>query len=123
MVAFTYNEFDKILYVNANGVLEISDMVEASKYLLTNTQLPRMLRIIENAIGATSNFSVPDIHILAENLEETTKHYINIRHAVIHDSPKNFALSFLMDKLISDKNYSFQSFSTLEAAKFWVMKG
>ncbi len=123
MVTFNYNEFDKILHVKANGVLEISDMVEASKYLLTNTQLPRKLRIIEDAIEATSNFSVSDMHILTENIEEITKHYINIRHAVIHDSPKSFALSFLMVKLISDKKYSFQSFSTLEAAKIWVMKG
>jgi len=115
--------FDKsglLLFVKNNSDVKLEDLLNSSDYLINDKTLPRDLRIIEDARSSKVKFSFTDLNILIEKTHEVSIQYTRIRHAVIHDSPKNTALALLFQRKNTSKNYYLGVFSTEEAALNWL---
>ena len=109
-----------ILHVKSKDVVSLTDMLNGINFLKQNTKLTRELRIIEDAKDSTITFTMADIPTLTNEIEEVSKHYKSIRHAVIHNSPCNTAMAMFI-KLKSKNNiYQIQIFSTKENAQIWL---
>jgi len=78
------------------------------------------LRIFEDATNSKITFSVNEIDILVKNMNETVQKFEMIKHAVVHDSPDNTALTILIEQSNINKNYVVQIFSTKEGALDWL---
>ena len=118
------NGFDPnegILYTLSKGVTNIEDMLTGINSLTSNKLLPRNLKILEDAQDAIATFSAKELNIIIQKLEEVLIVYDSIKHAVVHKNPKNTALSMLIGMRVNNPKYSLATFSTIEAAKEWVL--
>jgi hypothetical protein len=108
------------LWVRTNTMISVENMFSSIDYLITEISLPRRLRILEDATDTVVSFSIRDFEALAEKLKEVTERYIEVRHAVIHNSPKNTAFTLHFKNNFLNKGYNLEVFSTLEAATYWL---
>ena len=116
-----FDPIDGILYTRTPGTITLEHMLEGIKSLSSNMLFPRKLKILEDAREAVTTFSSRDLGILSEKLGQVISEYVSIQHAVVHDNPKNFALTMLLQRVANHENYSLQVFSTIEVAKNWLL--
>ena len=112
------NEF--ILTIKSKAIVSLEDMLNGLKYLQQNNDLPRNLKILEDARKSKITFDMNDVDILIKNMNLSMQNFNKIMHAVIHDSPKNTALSMLVERKSINTNYKLMTFSTKEAALDWL---
>lgn len=108
------------LWVRTNTLISFENMLSSVDYLINEITLPRRLRILEDATDTVVSFSIRDFETLAEKLKEVTKKYEVVRHAVIHNSPKNTAFTLHFKNNFLHKGYNLEVFSTMEAATKWL---
>jgi len=83
-----FNPADGILYERTSGVTTLEHMLKGSSEILaSNKSLPRKLKILEDARGAISIFSVSEFITLSERMFQILDNYDSIQHAVVHDNP------------------------------------
>ena len=119
MIIEKLNDNGFILDVKTNPKVSIDDMLGGLEYL-NNMELPRELRILEDATDAIVSFGINDIELLMKKMYNIAKKYTFIRHAVIHNSPKNTAFTMLMQQNKIASNYSLEVFSTKKSALKWL---
>lgn len=120
MIEKRTDDFGEYLYVKSKDVVSFDDMLGGLDFLYHDKTLPRKLRIIEDARNSKVDFAIEAVQILSERMHEVAKKYISIRHAVIHNDPKNVALAMLMEKKKLDENYFLNVFSTSKGAFNWL---
>ncbi len=108
-----------ILDVKSKANISFIDMLNGIEYL-NNDKLSRELRIIESATDSLVSFTIDDIDILINEMYNIAKKYTFIRHAVIHNSPKNTAFAMLMKNNTMNSNYVLEVFSTRKSALKWL---
>jgi hypothetical protein len=116
-----FNPNDGILYTRSAEISSLEAMLQGLNAIASNKILPRNLRILEDGTGARVNFPATDIPVLVSGLEQVLVEYQSIRHAVVHNDPKNTAYAILVDHLMKNEKYDLKVFSTFEAARKWVM--
>ena len=117
-----FNPNDRILYTRSAEVSSLDNMLQGLSKLASNKLLPRNLLIIEDGTGAHATFPPIDISLIVAKLELVLVDYTSIRHAVVHDIPRNTAMAILIaDRFINNEKYVLKVFSTFEAARKWVM--
>jgi phage-related protein len=115
-----FDETDNVLFIKLKGNVSIENILQSADELEQNKTLPRVLRIIEDARDANVKLSVRELHLIEQKIRIVAKNFDSIRHAVIHSTPINTALSFMMSDMIKSSNYNLKVFSTMEGAKDWV---
>ena len=115
-----FDPIDGILYTRTSGITTLKHMLEGIERVASNKSLPRKLKILEDAREAKTTFSIKELSILHEKLGHSLGDYVSVRHAVVHNDPKNFALTMLIQKLANNEKYGLQVFSSVEAAKKWL---
>ena len=108
------------LYVLSKDNVTLDDMLSGLDFLYNDKTLPRNLRIIEDARNSKVDFAYEAVLILSKRMHEVAKKYTSIKHAVIHNDPKNVALALLMEKKKKDENYSLRVFATSKGAYTWL---
>ncbi|MBK7172696.1 MAG: hypothetical protein IPH84_05580 [Bacteroidales bacterium] len=111
---------NNILYVTTIGDIDLENMLNGVSYLEQAEDLPRDLKVLEDATSSKAVFKVSDIEIITERLDKVVKKYSSIRHAVVHSDPTNTAYTILASMMIKHPNYSLKVFSTKDAAKHWL---
>jgi hypothetical protein len=114
------DESNGILLVRTTGSIDIKEMFEGVDYLDKSVSLPRNLKILENAEGASVTFKIEDIPTIIGKLEKILDIYGYIRHAVIHTDPTSTAYTVIAKGMIRRPNYSLEVFSTKDAALNWL---
>lgn len=120
MVENRFDPKDGILYVNISGEVGLQDMFQAMEVLLFDSNLPKELKILEDARHATVLFNMNDLDIIAEKMQQSLKNFQLVRHAVIHSAPVNSAFTIIIEKKINVEGYILKEFSTEKAAKAWL---
>ena len=115
-----FDEIDNILYTKSIGMVNLEDMLKNLDNLSHDTVLPKHLKVVEDAREAIVTFSESELHLLAAKLELVADNFNLIKHAVVHSSPMNTALSILVSGMVKRENYYLKVFSTLEGAINWV---
>jgi hypothetical protein len=120
MIEKRTDAFGDYLYVLSEDIVTLNDMLRGLDFLYNDKTLPRRLRIVEDARNSTVDFAYEAILILSKRMHEVAKKYTSIRHAVIHNDPKNVALALLIEKKKEDENYFLGVFSTSKGAFNWL---
>ncbi len=121
MIEFNFNKSEQILYVECSGKIEINDMFKYVKKLGNDDTLPRKLLIIEDARKSDVQFTEKQLPELVTKLEDILPKYKTIRHSVIHSDPLNTAYAIILDNNVEKENYRLKVFSTVQAAKKWLI--
>jgi hypothetical protein len=108
------------LWARTNTIISLENMFSSMDYIINEITLPRRLRILEDATDTMVSFGIRDFETLAEKLTEVLEKYEVVRHAVIHNSPKNTAFTLHFKNNFLNKGYNLEVFSTLEAAIYWL---
>jgi hypothetical protein len=111
---------NNILHVKSAGDVQLDGMLRGVEFIEKSTDLPRRLRILEDASTAKVTFNHTEIEIIMKHLEQAAQHYESIRHAIIVSDPKTTAFTMLAAIMINNKNYSMQTFSSKLAAEKWL---
>jgi len=120
MSPLNFNKEDGILETKSTSPVSLEDMLAGITFLATNPDLPRKLKILEDARGSKVVFSVDQLEVIGSKLLELIPLYDNIRHAVIHDSPINTVYAMLIARKFSHKKHQLEIFATREAAIKWL---
>jgi len=96
-------------------------MLNGLEYLQKDTTLPRDLRIFEDATNVEVTFDISVVDLLQEKMQEIAQKYNSIRHAVIHNSPKNTAFAMLIGQNKIVDKYQVEIFYTEQAAYKWLI--
>lgn len=111
---------NNILYVTSSGDVKLEDMLRGVEFIEKSEDLPRKLKILEDARTAKVAFNHSEIEIIMNSLEKAVQNYESIRHAIIVSDPTTTAFTMLAAMMINNKNYSLQTFSTKLAAEKWL---
>lgn len=109
-----------VIMVKSAPVVSFQDMLDGLNFLKTNEELPREIRIVEDAIGSQADFTILELQTLTEKLDEVSERYRKIKHAVVHDDPLNTAFALIIQRRKLSSNYQLNVFSTLEQAYKWI---
>lgn len=120
MTSLRLNPDEGILETKSAPTISLEDMLAGIDFLATNPELPRRLKILEDARGSKVDFSVDQIEIIGSKLLELIPLYDNIRHAVIHDSPINTVYAMLLGRKYKHEKHQLEIFATREAAIKWL---
>jgi hypothetical protein len=112
---------DGILYTYSSNVTTLEHMLQGIDGIISNKELPRDLKILEDGRGSQVTFPPKDLSILVERLELALIQYRSLRQAVVHDDPRNTALAVLINRLMKNEKYILEVFSTMEAARLWLL--
>lgn len=113
------DEKGDVLFVKSKPIVTVNDMLNGLLYL-KSTELSENVRLLEDARGSKIDFDVSSIDVLINGIEETSKIFKTIRHAVIHDNAINTAIAVLINESKKANNYTIKVFSTEESALIWL---
>jgi len=122
MITTNYNTSTKILEVKFTGEISIQDMKNYIISVRENKSLPSRLLILSDASEAKFATKVKKndlLEFLSEN-KKTLSQKEYIYDAFIISGTFETALGFLYKGINHIKNYSFNVFSTKEAASVWL---
>lgn len=109
-----------VIMVKSAPVVMFQDMLDGLNFLKNNEELPREIRIVENAIGSKADFSISELNKLSHKMDEVSEKFNNIMHAVVHDDPLNTAFALIIQRRKLTSNYQLNVFSTIEQAYKWI---
>ena len=108
------------LWVKTNPMINLENMISSSDFLVNEENLPEVLRILEDATDSVVSFGVRDFEKLADRINKVSEKFKIIKHAVIHNSPKNTAFTLYFKNNYVNNRYKLEVFSTFEAASNWL---
>ncbi|MBN2694739.1 hypothetical protein JXR93_08755 [bacterium] len=120
MIEKKYDSRGLLLIVKQHSTVSLDDMLKGVDFLENSTDLPKELRIIEDARDIELSFNVDDLDILIDKIKKVAIKYSLIKHSVIHNSPINTAYTMILSSKTLSNNYNLQVFSTIDAALKWL---
>jgi len=123
MITNTFNQEEGILYSIRSGKVTLDEFMQTVEEIGSSTQLPRRLLTITDASNSDLDIGMDDLPIILEQLQKHLPNYESIHDAVIHnDAPTDVAIGIFFEKVSSViPNYKFKIFTTIEAAKHWLL--
>ncbi len=109
-----------VVFARTPKIVGFEDMINGMEFIESNESLPRELRIIEDATGSEADFSIAELRKLIDKMQSVSAGYKFIKHAVIHDNPKNTAFAYIVQNQKRSSNYNLQVFATREGAINWI---
>jgi hypothetical protein len=121
MIEKKFDDKGFYLFIKSNPIVTLENMLNGLEYLQKDTTLPRDLRIFEDATNVEVTFDISVVDLLQEKMQEISQKYNSIRHAVIHNSPKNTAFAMLIGQNKIVDKYQVEIFYTEQAAYKWLI--
>ncbi|MBK7212925.1 MAG: hypothetical protein IPH88_06440 [Bacteroidales bacterium] len=121
MVEKSLDTEKNILYVTSKGSIEVEGMMKGIDFLAKAKDLPRNLKILEDATEAKVAYGHSELEMLMLSMKKAIIHFESIRHAVLSTDPTNTAFAMLAGLMMNEPNYSLKVFSTKAAAEYWLM--
>lgn len=109
-----------ILYVTSVGDIHLSSMLRGVEFIENAKELPKRIKILENATSARVVFDHSEIQLIIDRLKDVLVRFDSYRHAVVLTDPTNTAFTMLASMMIHHPNYSLEVFSTRQAAEGWL---
>lgn len=126
MISYEFNKSEKILEVKFSGSISIDDMNGYILSLRNDLSLPSRLRILSDATEAkfAEKISKNDLISFLNENKKTLEQKDYVYDAFVISGTFETALGMIYKNLNNMKNYSFNIFSTREAAYNWLsLKG
>lgn len=124
MIETKYNQEENILYMNRQGEIKIQDLFLQVQSTVSNYNDIKCLYILDDARGSSPQFSSKDYPDLSKMISNGLVHFLEVRHAILVDTPMNTTLGILFEGIANEiQNYSFKVFFTEEDGKEWLRAG
>ncbi len=120
MVEYNFDEVQNILFVNNSGRREFESMKDYFSKLKKYTDKTDRLFILEDARKINVKFSSEHLKRLSNVLNQVSKLYSEVHHAVILEEHKNVAYAMMINDGISRSNYHLKAFIDEQIALEWV---
>lgn len=120
MIRETFNSTEGYLESTWSGHVDLQEIVAYIRRLKENTDYPRKLKILTNALDARIYLSMDELQIISGETKKTLKNYNSIMDAFFVQEAIVAALSTMYMKMSQMKNYGFRIFSSKEAAEHWL---
>jgi len=118
-----YSEFDKknqLLLVKFEGIISMKEIEHYYDGILSNVQLPKVLRIFQDETRAEFINSSYLILNTVQWIRKITEKYDRVKVAVWQSRPVETAYSFLFADSLDINNYEIKIFNTREGAFYWL---
>ncbi len=120
MITPGFNVDSQLLETKSPVVVSLQDMFDSIEFMANNHELPRNLKILEDACGTQVTFTAQELKLIGDKLMILTPRFDTIHHAVVHDSPINTVYGMMLSKNYLPKNYILEIFATREAGFNWL---
>lgn len=124
MINTSYNQEENILHMDRTGEIHMKDLFSQVQETVSKYKDMNCLYILDDSRASTPHFSSRDYPDLSEKIREGLEHFVEVRHAILVDSPMNTALGVLFEGIAGEiPSYSFKTFFSEEDAKEWLKEG
>ncbi len=124
MIHSSYKQGENILYMDRKDEIKMQDLFALVQDTISNYRDIKCLYILDDARNSTPKFSSQDYPELSKRVSDGLKHFLEVRHAILVDSPMNTALGILFEGIANEiPSYSFKTFFSEEDAKNWLKEG
>lgn len=104
--------------------IRIQDLFALVQDTVSNFKDLNCLYILDDARDSNPQFSSRDYPDLSRKIGEAMKHFREVRHAILVDTPMNTALGILFEAIANEKpGYGFKTFFSEDEAKKWLKEG
>lgn len=122
MISLSYNAKENIVYPERSGTIYLQDLLEIIEQADASSKELSSLFVLDHVGDSISAFDQKDYPILIEKIRKIVPRFKEFRDALVVSTPSNTALSILYERLDSElPNCHFKTFSTIAAAKSWLM--
>lgn len=119
-----YIQEENILYMKRKGEIKIQDLFTQVQTTVSNYKDIKCLYILDDARDSNPQFSSRDYPDLSKKISDGLVHFLEVRHAILVDTPMNTTLGILFESIANKiQSYSFKAFFTEEDAKEWLKGG
>jgi len=124
MIHSSYKQEEKILYMDRQDEIKMHDLFALVQDTVSNYKDIKCLYILDDARNSIPQFSSRDYPELSKRVSDGLAHFLEVRHAILVDSPMNTALGILFEGMANEiPSYSFKTFFSDEEAKKWLKEG
>ncbi len=120
MIYYNFNQQQKILFLDYQGIITTIDIAYNFEKILSDTNLPRILHIIQNEVNAEFIGTNMNINKALYYNEKLMQKFDLIKVAIIQIEPVSTAYSMLFKDLSQKQNYFIEIFSTQQTAIEWL---
>ena len=119
MISIHFDKADGMITIVSKGEISFEEMLGAPD-ILTRENLPKNLKILEDASEAELNFNDERIPEIIQNLITQSAHLNSVKHAVIQRTPINTAISMMAERELRESHYHLKTFFSKDAALRWL---
>ncbi|MBN1989299.1 MAG: hypothetical protein JW783_07890 [Bacteroidales bacterium] len=119
MISIHFDKADGMITIVSKGEISFEEMLGAPD-ILTRENLPKNLKILEDASEAEPNFYDERIPEIIQNLITQSAHLNSVKHAVIQRTPINTAISMMAERELRESHYHLKTFFSRAAALRWL---
>ena len=119
MIRIHFNREESTITIVSKGAVSYKEMLEAPN-ILTREDIPKNIKILEDASEAEPAFSDDKIPEMIQNLITKSAHLSYVKHAVIQRTPINTAISMMAERELRKSHYHLKTFFSKDAALRWL---
>ncbi len=120
MITFKFDQDKDILFVNYEGLITDSDVVNYISDVGVKTKSLKKLKIFEDARNGEISPDVVDVDKIVETVRSFSMNNEKVIIATLQDKPVETALNILFQKTLNLDNYHYKVFSTEKKALEWL---
>ena len=121
MKSYSLNENDQILILTAIGKQSLKDIIDHYLYLSKTNDLPKDLKCLIDCREAIFELDHNELNFTTKSVNLALQNYDRINEAILVEKPFETVIANLFEELNAPlENYTFQVFSTEEAALNWL---
>lgn len=122
MITTHFNQSKRYLESKVDGPIHLQEFIDNTHNILRNKSYPKKLRILDDHRNADYLFTPEDIDKILETLLEDIDNYKSVKHAILVNSPKETAYTYLFF-LMTDNNkiYKLHIFNEAASAIDWLL--
>ena len=122
MISYYFNQSNNYLETKIEGPTNLTEIVELAKNTLGSKSYPRELKVLDDERNAEYLFTTEDLNKIWDAVLENIDNFTSIKHALLADSPKETAITYLFSQMASkNKKYKLNVFSTPAKAIDWLL--
>jgi len=122
MIKLEFKPNEGILHSFYEGDITREDLIKYIDSTRINKDYPRKLKILTDSTNANMLLSKDDLKLVVDSNLSSLEQYDFIYDAIITVNPKETAFSMWFKKMSATNKYKFEVFSTVEAARKWLIK-
>ncbi|MBC35760.1 MAG: hypothetical protein CL663_06955 [Bacteroidetes bacterium] len=121
MKSYSLNEKDQILVVTATETLNIKDIIDHYLMLSRSQDYPKDFKCLIDCRNATFEMDHTKLNFTTNSVNLALQNFDRINEAILVEKPFETVIANLFEELNGPlENYTFQVFSTEEAALNWL---